>query len=194
MLPLLAWASQDYDSREDIEKSGKAAETEVAEASATFWDLLIPQVVLPLVVFMVQAVIDMSVKVLLPLMYSTSIELGGLGFDAYHIGVIMSVWGVINAIFTIMVFGRAIRKFGSRTVHIFCYVTYFVNIALYPLLVHFVQRSGRVDAKVWAVIVLQLACQLGNGVSYGVFFFFLWTWNEVRLMDYVRLYADNNCE
>ena len=119
-MPLLDRASQDYDSREDSEKSGKAEETEVAEAPATFRDLLIPQVVLPLVVFMVQAVIDMGVKVLLPLMFSTSIELGGLGFDPYHIGVIMSVWGIINAIFMITVFGRAIRKFGPRTVHIFC--------------------------------------------------------------------------
>jgi len=140
---------------------------------------------------MVQAVIDMSSQVLLPLMFSTSIELGGLGLDAYDIGIIMSGWGVINAIFMVMVLGRVIRKFGPRAVHIFCYATYFGNIALYPLLAHYVQRSGRVDAKAWAVIVVQLACRLANGMSYGTL---SPLGLEVCLMDYVRLYADNNCE
>ena len=128
---------------------------------------------------MVQALVDMSSQVLLPLMYSTSIELGGLGLDAYQIGLILSGWGVMSAIVMITVLGWAIRKFGPRAVHIFCYATYFVNLALYPLLAHIVQRSGRVDAKAWAVVVVQLACRLANGMSYGTFF--LWTWSEVRL-------------
>ena len=148
-------------------------ETQVTEAPATFQDLLIPQVLLPLAVYMVQALVDMGSQVLLPLMYSTSIELGGLGLSAYDIGLILSGWGVMSAIVMIMVLGPAIRKFGPRTVHIFCYSMYFVNLALYPLLAHFVQHSGRVDAKVWAVIVVQLACRLANGMSYGTSF--LWT-------------------
>ena len=125
---------------------------------------------------MVQALVDMSSQVLLPLMYSTSIELGGLGLDAYQIGLILSGWGVMSAIVMITALGPAIRKFGPRAVHIFCYATYFVNLALYPLLAHFVQRSGRVDAKAWAVVVVQLACRLANGMSYGTSF--LWAWNE----------------
>ena len=119
---------------------------------------------------MVQALVDMSSTVLLPLMYSTSIPWGGLGFDAYHIGIILSVWGVIFAVVMVMVLGRTIRKYGPRKVHIFCYATYFVNIALYPLLAHLVRRSGSVDAKVWAVIVIQLVCRLANGMSYGALF------------------------
>jgi len=153
---------QVYGSRENAE--GRDI---VEETPATFRSLLIHQVIFPLAVYMVQALVDMSSTVLLPLMYSTSIPLGGLGFDAYHIGVILSVWGVIYAVVMVLVLGRAIRKFGPRTVHIFCYATYFVNIALYPLLAHFVQGSRRVDAKIWAVIVVQLICRLANGMSYG---------------------------
>ena len=139
----------------------------VEETPATVRSLLIPQVILPLAVYMVHALVEMSSIVLLPLMYSTSIPLGGLGFDAYHIGVILSVWGVIYTVAMVMVLGRTIRKFGPRAVHIFCYATYFVNIALYPLLAHLVRRSGSVDAKAWAVIVVQLACRQANGMSYG---------------------------
>ena len=168
--PLLDRAPQDYGSREDTERGDIATETQVAESPATFKDLLIPQVLLPLAVYMVQALVDMASTVLLPLMYSTSIELGGLGLSAYDIGLILSGWGVISAIVMITVLGWAIRRFGPRAVHIFCYITYFVNLALYPLLAYLVQRSGRVDAKAWAVIVAQLACQLANGMSYGTFF------------------------
>ena len=168
------------------------AEIQVAEAPATFKDLLIPQVLLPLAVYMVQALVDMSSQVLLPLMYSTSIELGGLGLSAYDIGLILSGFGVVSAITMITALGWVIRRFGPRAVHIFCYATYFVNLALYPLLAHFVQRSGRVDAKAWAVIVLQLACRVANGMSFGTFF--LWTRNELCLIGYARLYPDNNCE
>ena len=114
---------------------------------------------------MVQALVDMSSTILLPLMYSTSIPLGGLGFDAYHIGIIMSVWGVVYA--RVMVLGRAIRRFGPRTVHIFSYGTYFANFALYPLLAYLVRHSGSVDAKAWGAIVVRLACRLVNGKSYG---------------------------
>ena len=189
--PLLDRTPQGYGSREDTERSGKATETQVAEAPATFKDLLIPQVLLPLAVYMTQALVDMCSQVLLPLMYSTSIELGGLGLSAYDIGLILSGWAVVSAIVMITVLGRVIRRFGPRAVHIFCYTTYFANLALYPLLAHFVQRSGRVDAKAWAVIVVQLACRLANGMSLGTFF--LWTWNELHLIGYARLHPDNNC-
>ena len=167
--PLLyrSQVAQVYDSRGDAERR----DTDIVEETpATFRSLLIPQVILPLAVYMVQALIDMSSTILIPLMYSTSIPLGGLGFDAYHIGVILSVWGVVYAVVMILVLGRAIRRFGPRAVHIFSYATYFVNFALYPLLAHLVRRAGRVDATAWAVIVVQLACRLVNGMSYGTLF------------------------
>lgn len=39
------------------------------------------------------AFVNQSVVVLLPLMFSSSIPLGGLGMSPFQIGVIMSVWG-----------------------------------------------------------------------------------------------------
>ena len=129
----------------------------------TFRSLLIPQVFLPLAVYMVQALVDMSSTVL-PLMYSILIELGGLDFDAYHIGIILNVWGVVCAVVMVLLLGRAI---GPRTVHIFSYATYSAKITSYSLLANLVRRSGRVGAKTWAVIAVQLTYQPANGMLYG---------------------------
>lgn len=135
-----------------------------------FKALLVPQVILPVTIYALQAFIDMSSQFLLPLVYSTSIPIGGLGLDAYDIGIILSAWGVFNAAVLLTLLGPAIRRFGPRAVHIFSYGTYFVNIGSYPLLSYFARRAGGVDGYVWAVIVLQLVCRFVNGMSYGLSF------------------------
>ncbi len=43
------------------------------------------------------AFLSMVRTVLMPLMFSTSIEVGGLGFSPFEIGLIMGVWGLLNA-------------------------------------------------------------------------------------------------
>lgn len=109
----------------------------------------------------------MSCQVILPLMYSTSISLGGLEFDAYRIGMLLSISGVVNSVVMLFVLGRAVRVFGARAVHIFSYSTYLLHIVLYPIASSLAQRSGGVDGTVWAVIIVQLMCRLMNGMSYG---------------------------
>ena len=41
---------------------------------------------------------DMACQVLIPLVYSTSVELGGLGMVPYEIGVLLGMRGIINAV------------------------------------------------------------------------------------------------
>lgn len=138
------------------------------ETPPPFRALLIPQVLIPLSVYMVLAFIDMSCLVLQPLMYSTSISLGGLGFDPYRIGVIMGIWGVINVIFQLSFLARFIRRFGPKNMLIFVMISYVSVLGLYPLLSFFAQRSGKVDTKVWAVIIIQLTLQLTVNMGYGM--------------------------
>lgn len=138
------------------------------DAPPPFSALLIPQVLIPLSVYMFLAFIDMSSQVLRPLVYSTSISLGGLGFDPYRIGMIMGIWGVTNVIFQLFFLARAIRRFGPRTMLITGMASYIASLGLYPLLSFFVRSSGRVDAKVWAVIISQLIFQMANYVAWGM--------------------------
>ncbi|KAF7762283.1 hypothetical protein Agabi119p4_8876 [Agaricus bisporus var. burnettii] len=56
---------------------------------------------------------EMAYTVLVPLVYSTRIEFGGLGFNPYQIGMIMGIWGFINAFIQLYLLGALIRKYGA---------------------------------------------------------------------------------
>ncbi|KAG6853283.1 hypothetical protein C0991_005505 [Blastosporella zonata] len=100
-------------------------------------------------------------------MYSTSIPVGGLGFDAYGIGIILSVFGFVNAFVQLFLLGSFVRRFGPRNILALAQFSYAINIGLYPLLTFFARRSGRVDWKVWTIIVAQLVSRLTNGMGWG---------------------------
>jgi MFS family permease len=113
------------------------------------------------------AFIDMCIQVLLPLVYSTSIPLGGLGFDAYRIGTIMGTWGFINAIVQGLFLGPTVRRFGARRTFIASQMSFVVILGLYPVIAFSARRAGRVDATVWAVLLIQLILQFSRGLAYG---------------------------
>ncbi|KNZ80197.1 Protein ZINC INDUCED FACILITATOR-LIKE 1 [Termitomyces sp. J132] len=138
-----------------------------ADAPMSFSGLLIPQVLTPLLVYTFLSFVDMGMQVLLPLMYSTSISIGGLGFDAYRIGVILSIFGFVNAFVQFFFLGHLVRRFGPRNLLALTQLSNAVNIGLYPLLSFFVRRAGRADGIVWAIIVLQLISRLTAGMGWG---------------------------
>ncbi|KNZ78843.1 Protein ZINC INDUCED FACILITATOR 1 [Termitomyces sp. J132] len=135
--------------------------------------LLTPPVQLTLLVYGFMTFSDMSLQVLRPLIYSTSISLGGLGFDPYRIGTIMGTWGVINAIFTLTCVPMLLRKFGARKIQIFTHFSYVSTLALYPILSYLVRRASGADALVWAVMVIQLTFALTTSASYASIFVLL---------------------
>lgn len=132
-----------------------------------FRDMMVPSVLIPLANYVFLTFADMSYSVLLPLMFSTSIPLGGLGFSPYEIGMTMGTWGVVNAFVQVNLLGRMIRKFGPRTMYTVGYSSIVVCLATYPVSSYFAQRAGRVDARVWAVIVVQLTSQMMIYMAYG---------------------------
>ena len=109
----------------------------------------------------------MSNSALLPLMYSTSISLGGLGLDPFRIGSILGVYGFINAIIQLNFLGRLIRKFGPRTVYIASYACLFVCLGSYPVMKFFALKAGKVDRNVAIVMIIQLAFQTAIFAAYG---------------------------
>ncbi|KAG5644648.1 hypothetical protein DXG03_008030 [Asterophora parasitica] len=138
------------------------------EAPPPLRKLLVRPVLMTLLVHAFLAFTDMSVQVLQPLVYSTSISLGGLGFDPYHIGSIMGIWGVVNAVFQLTFLGRVIRRFGARNVQKFAMLSYAIVLTLYPFLSFFAQRAGKADGFVYAIIVVQLTCAMSNSAAYGM--------------------------
>ncbi|PFH48483.1 hypothetical protein AMATHDRAFT_149852 [Amanita thiersii Skay4041] len=109
---------------------------------------------------------DMCIQVLIPLMWSTSIELGGLGFSPYNIGITMGIFGIFNAFVQATLLGRIVNRFGPRRVHIFCFSAYLISLTNFPVASYLARRAGYVDWKVWSVVSLQLAMV---SLSYGAY-------------------------
>ncbi|KAG5352289.1 hypothetical protein C0989_002959 [Termitomyces sp. Mn162] len=129
--------------------------------------LLTPPVQLTLLIHGFMSFSEMSLQVLQPLIYSTSISLGGLGFDPKRIGLIMGTWGVVNIFFTLTCVPMLLQKFGARKIQILTHLSFASTLALYPILSYLVRRAGGADALVWAVMIIQLTFALITSASYG---------------------------
>ncbi len=106
---------------------------------------------------------------LMPLMYSTSIPVGGLGFSPFQIGQILSAWGLINAIVQCVFTGRLLRMFGARRMFIISIGFMFVAILAFSFESYFARLAGRVDEKVITLLLIQLTCNLMTFVAIGMF-------------------------
>ena len=114
-------------------------------------------VVISIASFATIVMLDNAATALIPLIWSTPIEYGGLGLSPASIGMWMSGYGWMNAISQLAFFPRAVRRFGLRRVFVVsvaaCAVIYlifpFENLAL---------RSAAGGSKmiVWALVALQL--------------------------------------
>jgi MFS family permease len=118
--------------------------------------LLMPQVLIAVINYGFLSFCDMERRVLTPLMWSTSLEHGGLGFTPYTIGLAMGISAAVNLFIQAMFLGRAIRYFGARRVFMVSLVTLFVALACFPLEKYITQRTGATDWRVWTVVIVQL--------------------------------------
>ncbi|KAF5327029.1 hypothetical protein D9619_004781 [Psilocybe cf. subviscida] len=113
--------------------------------------------------------LDMSHNVLIPLMYSTSVSLGGLGLDPFHIGVILGGFGCVNSVIQAWYLGRFIRKCGAKKAYNIAFSSLFFCFLMYPITSYFARTAGGVDGYVATCIFVQLAFQTMIYMAYGAF-------------------------
>ena len=111
--------------------------------------------------------LDMGYFVLLPLFYSTSITLGGLGLDPFTIGFTIGTFGCINAVIQAKLLGLLIRKYGARKVYIVSCPSLFICFTLYPVMRFLAQFSGRVDGFVIACMMIQMSSYMCISCAFG---------------------------
>jgi hypothetical protein len=112
---------------------------------------------------------EMCYSAIMPLMYSTSIELGGLGLSTYDIGVIMGVWGFVNIFIQIGVLGKVIRKFGAFRIYRISYAAFFIIFLTFPVSAYLARRCGGIGAGVYVSIFIQLTFQFFVPMAFGTF-------------------------
>jgi hypothetical protein len=91
---------------------------------------------------------------LIPLIWPTSIEFGGLGLSPASIGLWLSLYGCMNGVFQFAVFPRAVRRFGPRLVFVTSIGVFVVVYAMFPLENWALRRTA--DNPAWVLILVQL--------------------------------------
>lgn len=112
---------------------------------------------------------DMAYSVLMPLIYSTKIEHGGLGLNPYQIGMTMGIWGFVNAFVQINLLGKLIRKYGSARMYRYAYASFCVCLLTYPVSTYLARRNGGISVGVCISILVQLVFQFPLYMGYGMY-------------------------
>jgi len=146
----------------------KPAQPIIDATPPPFRAILIPRVLIPITNYGFLAFLDQSLLVLLPLIYSTPLHLGGLGLSPSTIGTILGVWGVINGIFQITCFAWVRRNLGHRNCYMLGIICLGVCFALFPIIARLAAWDGcKVGGWAWLGITLQLGAYTFSYMSYG---------------------------
>lgn len=129
--------------------------------------LLVPSFVITVANFGLFAFLDMSMWALIPLMYSTPIEYGGLGMDPLIIGSIMGSFGIIKGVFSGLFLGSLLRRYGAPNAYRAGILSFFIAIICFPVGNALARRVGGIDAFVILVVAVQFFVLGALSACYG---------------------------
>lgn len=134
--------------------TGKNDQSHIKPPSAR--ELLTPDLRIILLNYGLLSFTDMSYFVLLPLIYSSSIPIGGLGLSPYQVGLILGIFALLNGFWNLLVLTRILKKIGPRKMYIISYSSFLVIFPLLWILRDVAHLAGRVNILVWVLLICQL--------------------------------------
>ena len=105
-------------------------------------------------------------RALLPLFYSTPIELGGLGLDPSTIGLLLGTFGLSNGLFQFFFFAKLVKRWGAKNMFIAGVSALIPIYLLFPAINLLAERFG-MTPLVWTVIALQLVIAIIKDMGFG---------------------------
>ncbi|KIY61840.1 MFS general substrate transporter [Cylindrobasidium torrendii FP15055 ss-10] len=151
----------------DVTTSSSSPNEHAVTAPPTVWEVLNPGVISCIINNCACSFVGMGFTVLMPLMWSTSIPLGGLGFSPDKIGAILATYGFINSSLQVLFLGRVLRRFGPRRVYIGSMVSMFVGSLAFAAQSTVARHAGHVTPLVWALIAIHLAATVAIYAAIG---------------------------
>ena len=119
--------------------------------------------------------LDMSAMTLIPLVWSTPVEFGGLNFSPVSIGLWMSVSGFMDGIFQFAGFPRVVGRFGMRRVLVSSIAMAAVIFAMFPLENLVIRHTtGGPDTMTVLLILLHFLSLSIHGMGFGKILSYVW--------------------
>jgi len=116
------------------------------------------------------ALLDMAVMALIPLVWSTPVELGGLDLSPSTIGLWLSGYGCLNGVIQFTMFPRVVARLGPGRVVLTSVAAYMIIYSMFPL--QNLAAHAR-SAGVWLLVVLQLASICITDMGFNSVFMFI---------------------
>jgi hypothetical protein len=158
-------------------------DTEVRESEST--DAVAPAKPLPLHMLLTKpvmisisnyamlALLDMSAMVLIPLVWSTPIDLGGLNLRPTSIGLWLSAYGCLNGVLQFTLFPRVVGRLGPGRVVLASIIAYVIIYTMFSFENLAARHSGGTNATVWLFVILQLASICITDMGFNSVFMFI---------------------
>ena len=132
--------------------------------------LLTRPVVVSVANYAVISLHDVIAGALMPLVWSTSIELGGLSMSPASIGLWIAGYGFLNGVFQFVAFPPIVRRFGPRHVFIASILCFFPVYILFPfenLALH--NSNAGLNLTAGLLLMLQLTMTAFSTMGFGEF-------------------------
>ncbi|KAI9443934.1 MFS general substrate transporter [Lactarius indigo] len=136
--------------------------------------LLTRPVVVSIANYCMISLLEIIAVTLIPLVWSTSVEFGGLGMSPASIGLWMTGYGITNGIFQFVAFPHIIERLGPRRVFIagtFCFIPVYMMFPFENLALHGSFRGGNVTAGL--LMVLQLSAIGFSDMGFSTIFMYI---------------------
>ncbi|KAG1814962.1 major facilitator superfamily domain-containing protein [Suillus variegatus] len=128
--------------------------------------LMTPRVLIAISNHATLALLDIALRTLIPVFYSTPVNMGGLGLDPPRIGNILAVFGIANGLFQVFFFARLHDRFGTKVVYTCGVASSVPTIIAFPI-INMLSRTYGIDATVWFAVSLQLTMSIALNMCYS---------------------------
>jgi MFS family permease len=145
---------------------------DTAEQPLPLRSLLTRPVVISITNYATLALLEIAASVLLPLVWSTAIEYGGLGLTPASIGLWMSAYGCVSAVSQFAFFPPVVARFGPGRLVFASVGAFGLLYALFPF-ENMLARGTATAAAVWPLIVLQLISMAVSDMGFTSVFMFV---------------------
>ena len=132
--------------------------------------LLTRPVVVSVANYGIIGLLDVTAGALIPLVWSTSVEFGGLGMSPSSIGLWITGYGLLEGIFLFVAFPPIVRRFGPRLVFIASILSFVPLYILFPVENLVLRHSSHgLNPTAILFIMLQLTATVLSGMGFGEF-------------------------
>ena len=116
-----------------------------------------------------EQVLTIGLLGLLPLFYSSPIEIGGLGFPPATIGTFLAMFGIVDGMAQAFLGAKLIERFGPKKVFRSVVLFFYPLILFFPIISAVVTAHGKVGPVVFVLLAIQLIFRVAMDLAFRVY-------------------------